>query len=178
VQVANGQARCTGLAMCNAKGEACSHFRQGERAQLYYEFELTEPIGVPICGIVIKNDRGIIVHGKNSWQFDTEVPTSLGQGSKIVCQQQIQLELAPGEYVFEIGLASVTLTEWENRQRISHEEMSSLYISICQVPNVGVFSVGIGQKNGVSVLTHHGVANLPGALEIAVQARNDSNDHH
>lgn len=166
-QIGNGQARCTGVALCNASGEPCNVFRQGQSALFYYEFELSEAIGVPICGIVISNERGVIVHGKSSWQYDDNVLTSFGLGSKVLCRQEVVLELAQGKYVFEVGLASASITDWENRGHISHDESSSHIIRICHLANVGFFSVGLAVKNGVSVLTHHGVANLPGTLKIA-----------
>jgi lipopolysaccharide transport system ATP-binding protein len=169
-QVSNGQARCTGVALCNANGEPCNVFRQGDTALFYYEFELTEDIGVPICGIVISNDRGVIVHGKNSWQCDNDVPASVGPGSKVVCQQTVGLELGPGAYVFEVGLVSVLPTDWEKRECISHEAMSSSRIRVCHVPGIGSFWVGLAVENGISVLTHHGIANLPGKLKIATLA--------
>jgi lipopolysaccharide transport system ATP-binding protein len=74
--------------------------------------------------------------------------------------------LGPGEYVFEVGLASVAMKMWQNREHISHEEMSSNHIRICHIANVGSFSIRLAEKNGISVLTHHGIANLPGKLKI------------
>lgn len=167
-QIGTGQARCTGVAICNARGEPCNVFRQGDTASFYYEFELNEAIDVPICGIVISNQRGIIVHGKNSWQYDGDVEPSMGRGSKVVCQQNVVLDLAQGEYVFEVGLASVSTIDWGNRERISHEETASCFVRICHLPNIGSFSVGLAVDDGVPVLTHHGVANLPGTMKIAV----------
>jgi lipopolysaccharide transport system ATP-binding protein len=166
-QIGTGQARCTGVALCNASGEPCNVFRQGESAFFYYEFELSEAIGVPICGIVISDERGVIVYGKNSWQYDEDVQTSFGLGSRVVCQQEVVLNLAQGRYVIEVGLASVPMVDWANRANISHEATLSCIHRICHLANVGLFSVGLAVKNGVSVLTHHGVANLPGTLKIA-----------
>lgn len=166
-QVSNGQAKCTGVALCNVAGQPSNNFRQGDTAVFYFEFELNDNIGVPICGIIIKNERGVIVHGKNSWQYEGGAPHSLGPGSRILCRQEVKLDLGPGEYVFETGLTWVTTQQWNDRLSISHEEMSALYISACEVPNVGVFSIGLAMKNGVAILTHHGVADLPGTMEIA-----------
>ena len=163
-QVSNGQARCIGVALCNEAGQPCSSFHQGDLAVFYYEFELTENIGVPICGVLITNDRGVIVHGKNAWQYDNDVPLGLGAGSRVVCRQEIALQLGPGEYTFEIGLAAVAQSEWERRQFISHEEWASRYSTVCVVTNAGQLSVGFAMKNGIPVLTHHGVADLPGTL--------------
>lgn len=163
-QVSTGQARCIGVALCDETGQPCSSFRQGDLAVFYYEFEILEDIGVPICGAVISNDRGVIVHGKNAWQYENDISVSSSAGNRVVCQQEVVLQLAPGEYTFEIGLASVTPSEWEDRNSISHNEWASRYATVCVVTNVGQLSVGLAIKNGIAVLTHHGVADLPGSL--------------
>jgi len=164
MQIGNGQASCVGVALCNADGEPCNAFRQGDIAVFHYEFDLHEDIGTPICGIVISNERGIIVHGKNSWQ-DADVPLlHTRPGSRLTCKQEIQLDLSPGEYTFEIGLAATTAADWENRENISHDEFTVLHTRICHLPNIGQFSVGLAMKNGCAILMHHGVANLPGKI--------------
>jgi len=164
--VSNGQARCTGVALCNDQGQACRVFRQGDRAHFHVEYELAAYIGVPVCGIVISNERGVIVHGKNSWQYDTEVPASLGPGSKVICRQEIRLDLGPGEYLFEVGLASVSPQVWRDRALASNEAMIAATVRICHIANVASFSVGLALRNGVAVLTHHGLADLPGRISI------------
>ena len=169
-QISNGQARCIGVALCNEAGQPCNSFRQGDLAVFYSEFEVAEAIGVPICGIVISNERGVIVYGKNSWQFENAVPETLGAGSKVLCRQEIKLDIGPGEYLFEIGLASVSRKTWANREHISHEEMSVRCFRNCHIADVSSFSVGLALKNGIPILTHHGIANLPGNMLITVDA--------
>ena len=166
LQISNGQARCVSVALCNEAGHPCNNFRQGERAVFYYEFELIEDIEVPICGILITNERGVIVHGKNSLQYPEDVPSSQGAGSRVICQQEIMLDIIPGEYIFQVGLAWVRASDRSNRENISHDALDSRVIRVCHVPQVGSFSVGLGLKHGVNFLTHHGVANLPGGLKI------------
>ena len=168
VQVTKGSVRCTGVALFNEAGEPCNYFHQGE-AIFYYEFELNEAIEIPICGIVIQNDRGILVHGKNSCQYDMEVPLVKSAKSKIYCKQEIVLDLGLGDYTFEVGLATLSQSDWENRHHIPFEEASSKYLRLCHVPNVAFFSVGLAQKNGISILSHHGLANLAGNLRIEVE---------
>ncbi len=167
-QISNGQARCTKVALCNVNGDPCNLFRQGDIAVFYYEFELNEHIGVPVCGVVISNDRGTIVHGKNSWQFDDEVAASADAGSRVACRQEVKLDLAPGEYVLEVGLAAVSETVWKNRAAISHEQMSGNHLRICHISKVCSFSIGFATVKGVAILTHHGIANLPGTLAMSI----------
>jgi lipopolysaccharide transport system ATP-binding protein len=166
-QVSDGSARCVGVALCNAAGEPCNSFRQGDVATFFYEFELTEHLGVPICGIVLSNDRGVIVHGKNSWQFENDVPATLGAGSRVTCRQEIKLDLGLGEYTFEVGIASVSAKTWLDRNTISHAETDTLLMRHCHVPDAGAFSVTFALTNGISTLSHHGIADLPSNMVIS-----------
>lgn len=161
-QVSYGRALCTRFALCNMYGEPCNIFRQGDKAVFYYEFELSQNIGVPVCGLVLFNDRGIIVYGKNTWQSDNDVPVCLGANSKVICRHEVFLNLAPGEYSFEFGLVSVSELDWENRKYISHEQFDFIYVRECEVTNLGPLSIGFACRNNTYVLTHHGVADLPG----------------
>jgi lipopolysaccharide transport system ATP-binding protein len=169
-EVSDGTARCVGVALCNEAGDPCNSFHQGDLAVFYYEFELLEDIGVPICGMVIKSERGVIVHGKNSWQFQNDVPQGLVAGSRILCRHDIRLDIGLGEYVFEVGLASISNESWNDRKNISHDEMTARNVRHCHLPDAGSFSVGLAIKDGVAALTHHGAANLPGNLTITAQA--------
>jgi lipopolysaccharide transport system ATP-binding protein len=129
---------------------------------------VNEPIGVPICGVVVSNDRGIIVHGKNSWQYDDDVPRLTTSAVRLVCHQEIMLSLGPGEYTYEVGLAAVSVKDWTHRQSISHEEFSLRHERLCHVSNAGSFSVGMALRGHVAVLTHHGVADLPGKIRMDI----------
>lgn len=163
-QVSNNQAICTGFAVLNVDMQPCNTFRQGDKAIFYYEFAIKEFIEVPICGVVIKNDRGLIVHGKNAWQICEQMSNTLEVDSQLICEQEVTLDLQPGEYSFELGLVSVSEELWRQRANISHREMTSKRIRICYIANAGVFAVGLKLLKGVEVLTHHGLANLPGKI--------------
>lgn len=168
-QISNGQARCVGVALLNEGGQACNSFRQGDRAVFYYEFELADDIGVPICGITLTSERGVIVHGKNSLQFHEDVSGSCGAGDRVVCRQEIKLDLAPGEYVFQVGLAWLSEQDWANRRNLPHDEQEARIFRVCHLPRLGSFSVGYASYNGVNFLTHHGVANLPGRAQVVTK---------
>jgi len=165
-QASNGAGHCTGVALCDAAGRASRSFRQGETAHFTYEFELAAPIGVPICGLVISNDKGVIVHGKNSWQFPDPVPQSGGAGTRIVCHHEITLSIAPGEYVFEIGLTSIAPEQWRDRDAIAQDAFAASHVRICHVANAGRFTVGLALRGAIPVLLHHGVADLPGHMRV------------
>ena len=62
------------------------------------------------------------------------------------------------------------MQDWRNRKRISHDESASAITRVCHVPNLGPFPIGLAIRDGVPVLTHHGVAALPGKLTVVTQA--------
>jgi len=169
-QVSNGWARCLGVALCDGDREPRGVFQQGERATFFYEFELLQDIEVPIGGIVIQNDKGVIVHGKSTLEYGTEVPGSILRGSRIRFRQDVSLELAIGEYTFEVGLATISRDDFDRRGVLGYQQLSKKWARICHTPNVGQFAV-VFRKNGYPVqLLHHGVANLPGSCQVTVQS--------
>ena len=176
-QIGNGGARCISLTVCNAEHQESHSYRQGDTAHFFYEFELlTAMEGVPVVGLLIKNERGVIVHGKNSWQFGCPVPAPLKKGDRILCRQALELAIGPGEYVYEVGLSMVPATLWDQRERVSHEEMSASESRICHVSDAGMLSVALSQVLGVPRLTHHGVANLQGSLQVGQRRFSNEED--
>jgi lipopolysaccharide transport system ATP-binding protein len=169
-QVSNGWARCTGIAICDCDGEPARTFQQGQTAIFCYEFELLQDIEVPIGGIVIQNDKGVIVHGKNTLQHDSDVPLWAARGSRLRFCQEIVLEVATGEYTFEVGLATIGRYAYERRERSSQQELRERTVRICHMPSVGRFAVVLRRAGPATRLLHHGVANLPGSCRVTIAA--------
>lgn len=161
-EVSNGWARCTGVALCNNKGEPCRVFQQGEQASFFYEFEILQDIEVPIGGLVIKNDKSIIVHGKSTLEYGSEVPDRVVRGSRLRFRQDIFLEIAVGEYTFLIGLATINKFNFKYRSSFSYSEIESKIIRICHLPTAGSFAIVFPIKRKPIQLLHHGLCNLHG----------------
>ncbi len=174
-QVSNGWARCTSVAVCDGQGQPCSAFQQGETASFFYEFELLQDIEVPIGGLVIQSDKGVITHGKSTLEYDTEVPNLVVQGSRLRFQQDIALEIMIGAYSFEVGLATISLYDYVNRAHYTHSQLRSKIVRMCHLPAAGQFTVTL-RRNGTPVqLLHHGVANLPGECRVTLKLSNTAN---
>lgn len=165
-QISNGWATCTGVAICDSQGNPCQAFYQGQTASFFYEFVLTHDIEVPTVGIVIQNDKGINVHGKNSTEYGSSVPMMVQKGEILRIRQDIALELAFGDYTFELGLTMLRHEDYEKRQVYHYEELLGAYIRLCHLPNVATFSVLPRIQAQPVQLLHHGIANLPGQCEL------------
>ena len=167
-QVSNSWARCTGVALCNSQGEPCHVFQQGETASFFYEFELLQDIEVPIGGIVIQNDKGVIVHGRNTLEYDAAVPIWVSQSKRLRFRQDIALEVAVSEYTFEVGLATLSHSDYEARGLYTHAVLYDKILRLCHLPAVGQFAVTFRHRGTPVQLLHHGVANLPGQCHVMV----------
>jgi homopolymeric O-antigen transport system ATP-binding protein len=168
-QVSNGWARCLGVALCNTRDEPCAVFEQGETARFFYEFELLKDIDVPIGGIVLQNDKGVIVHGKSTLEYGSEAPSSVRHGSRLLFRQDIGLELGIGDYTFEVGIATISPAVYERRHLCTWAELSSAVERICHLPGVGQLAVIFRMSAGPVQLMHHGVANLPGNCHLFIR---------
>jgi lipopolysaccharide transport system ATP-binding protein len=165
-QVSNEWATCTALALCDNAGRPAGSFEQGATVSVFTEYELLRDIEIPVVGAVIQNDKGVIVHGKNSLQFRTEVPCGLKAGNRVRFRQDIKLEIAPGEYTYEVGIAAVSNEDYQKLDVISHVDMHHRTLRLCHLPAAGHFAVTYNQQHGSAQLLHYGVANLPGDCRV------------
>jgi lipopolysaccharide transport system ATP-binding protein len=168
-QVSNGGARCLGVALCDETGEARRVFEQGQTAVFLSEFEVLAPMEVPICGIVLHNARGIIVHGKSTLEYGTPVPQGLEPGDRIRFRQTIALEVGLGEYTFEVGISDIPRVAYAERASLPHELLAADIVRVCDLPGLGPFVVTYRSRGQPVQLLHHGTANLPGTCETTLQ---------
>jgi lipopolysaccharide transport system ATP-binding protein len=171
-QVSNGWGRCVSVAVTDQYGRPSTTFQQGETAFFYYEFEVQRDIEVPAGGIQIQNDHGLIVHGKTTLEYGTEVPVGVKAGSRVRFTHQITLSIAPGEYTFEVGFAALQWIDYNKRSVYNHDELYSRITRICTVSGVGPIAVVFRKHASPVQLLHHGIADLPGVCQVQLVERN------
>jgi lipopolysaccharide transport system ATP-binding protein len=147
--------------LLDTTGEARQTFKQADRVTFFYEFQLKNNIGVPLCAITIVNEKGVIVYCKSSWQTSENFPVKYENQTFVSCSQEVKLDIAPGEYIFHVGLSCASEHAWKNRQLISIYEEANYLKRVCTIQEAGSFSVGLGMRDGIPFVTHHGLVNLP-----------------
>lgn len=167
-QVSNGWARCTGVALCDEYGQPCRVFEQGKVADFYCEFELLKEIEVPHGGIEIQNDKSIIVHGKSTIEYGTELPNNIFIGERIRFHHRISLEIQIGEYTFGVGFGALKYSDYLSRYNMTFTDLDSRLARVCLLPKVGAFTVILRKITNGPQLLHHGIANLPGECQVSV----------
>jgi lipopolysaccharide transport system ATP-binding protein len=170
-QISTGQAYCSGVAVCDVSGHPRLSFSCGDTAVFFYEFTIQEALDAPIGGIVMQNDRGILVHGKNTLQYAVSLPRTLTAGTRLRFRQEITLDLQQGEYTFEVGLAVIPWEDYLHRRNFSPEELGMRFTRICHVPDIGPLNIALRQENGVPYILHHGIADLDGIMDVYVMGQ-------
>jgi lipopolysaccharide transport system ATP-binding protein len=167
-QVSNGWARCTSVAICNEHDEPCHVFEQGQMAHFFYEFKVLKDIEVPVGGVRITSDKGIIIHGKTTLEYGTQSPLKVLAGSIVRFRQNIFLEIATGEYTFEVGFSTIRQDIFKDKANLPFKDLYSNLIRVCSLNGVAPFTVIFRKQFSPTQLLHHGLANLPGNCKVFV----------
>ena len=105
-------ATCLGVALCDESGRPTGLFEIGQNAVFYAEFVLNEDIEVPIAGVEIINERHLVVHGKNSMQYQVAAPGGVRRGGRVRVRHRIRLDIAEGRYSFGLGLSTMSVSDY------------------------------------------------------------------
>ena len=167
-QASTGWARCTGVALCDEEGRPSQTFAQGRTATFFYEFELLRDMEVPIGGMNIYNSRAVLVHGRNTLQYDCQVPLSVARGERIRFRHDVRLGLGPDEYTLEVGLATIGREPFERRDLYSEEILHSHIVRVCHLATAARFTVVLARDDARARTTrYYGVTELPGDCQVA-----------
>ncbi len=165
----NGFATLTDVAVCDASGQPCRAFEQGETVSLFCRYVVSRDIAVAVAGVELINDKRVIVFGKNTLQFDCEHPLATPAGTVVRVRFDLTLALAPGEYTFNLGFSTISREDYERRSSLSHQELESRATVISILTRAGDFMVTFRSRDTTPVqLTHHGLANLPGQASLVL----------
>ncbi len=160
-------ARFIRAAVCDQHDQPCQVFRQGETAVFYYEFMVEQAIGAPIGSLEISNAYNLLLHSKTSLQHQIEVPAGAPGGSRVRVRQVVQMNLAPGDYVFSLGLLTLHPDLYANLANLSQQDLNEKTIWLNRVEQAGALVVTPGLGLGMAVL-HGGLCDLPGECQIEV----------
>ncbi len=172
-QVSNGQARCTRVGLVDGEERALAVLQQGARVAFCCEFEALDELEVPVGGIMIHNERGVAVHGKHTLQYDCPVPLSVPRGTRLRFRHEIELQLSPQDYTFEVTLSSLRRADFERRASFPHVDLYARIEQVCVLTRAGAFTVALRPVGTRPIqILHHGAANLPGTCQVqALPAR-------
>jgi lipopolysaccharide transport system ATP-binding protein len=163
----NDHARLTHLLVCDAQGNPCQVFKQGETAFFYFAYQTKENMGVPIAGINLLTVKNLLVHSKNSLQFQIDHPLQLKKGETVHYKQLVKLDVAPGNYIFNLNLTTMHALDFAQREGLSKIDFKEKLIPVMGVKSAGVIQV-IRSARNLAFELHGGICNLDGDMAIQV----------
>ena len=165
-EVSTGKVKLLCAGSFDKNGYAKVSFEQGEVCFFYYEIQLLETINLPLVGLVFTNQKGIIVHGKDSIQMKTEIPDQVISGTILKCLQRVKLDLEVGEYTVEIGAATMLRSDYDMRMYVSQEEINSNMERLTNILNAGRIAVSERKIGAPAKILFHGCCDLQGDISI------------
>ena len=164
-QISDGKVRCLRVALCDSEGQPARRFTYGQTAHLFFEFDVTEDIGVPAGGAELTTPDGVVVHGKAAYQFRPENLKPVPTGTRLRFHQAFELRLQPGRYHVNLGLASAQPEAYRDylNGAITYAEFAAQVSDHCRLPEALEFDVVLGPEGW---LPHHGLVDLPGSLVV------------
>ena len=168
-QFNSDHAVCLRVALVDNENAPRRIFRAGETAVFVHEYQVFRDIEVPYAGLVIHSEKRVIVHGRNTLQTGTKAPLSVKAGSVLRFRQMVKLDVAPGDYTFEVGLATIDRNTFLNLDLMSPAEIEERRTRLVQVPSVGAFQVIWPASVGPLSLPYYGLVNLEGRADIYVK---------
>ncbi len=171
-QVSNGWARCVRVALCDASGAACTVFEQGATATFFFEFEALQDLEMPSGGIGIQDRTGQTVHAKHSIQYDVKSPAFVRRGSYLRYRQDIQLNLACGQFTYHVGFFQMP-ADLVASGGGSDEAFLKSCTRILETERMGPFTVVLRRSFKGFQLTHWGIADLPGTSACQIIPQKD-----
>jgi hypothetical protein len=144
-QLTDGQARCTGVAVCDEDGRAARTFQPGQRAHFFYEFEVLKEIGVPMAALECQDEGGRVfqvVSPNHQFGIDARERMILGSvlpGTWLYYHHIIHLKVGSGKYFFTVRL-SLPDAGNPNHPNIG-EQGNHLVHEYCRAIHAGSFTV-------------------------------------
>jgi len=171
-QTLGGQLACfRTLNICDAFGKKCRVFEMGDSVIIYTEVEALATLRMPCVGVVITNSMNINVYGKQSVQAKSKAPAAVTKGTHIRIRHEIKLNLAPGEYTFDLGVSDIDHADYLQADKLRHAELVQKYRRCCQLQRAGAFQI-IPKRHGME-MPFLGICDLPASHELSIVDKSD-----
>ncbi|NGZ08149.1 MAG: ABC transporter ATP-binding protein [Nitrospira sp. LK70] len=175
-QVGTASVRARRLLITGRDDKPRRVFQQGEWVKVHVDFSIDEFLSVPVAGVQLINAKGVLVHGRNSLQFESAPPFGAHAGTRLHCIHEIKLDVDVGEYTLETGLADLPHELFKRRHVYSPLDIAPQLRLLCHVIGMAAISVIYRHEGSPCLFSHYGVADLPSQQQITLLSPVDT--HH
>lgn len=164
----------THLAVCDEQGQPRRVFKQGEKVCFYFAFQARETMGAPVSGLNFMTVQNLLIHSKNSLQHNATVPLKIQPGGRIRFKQVVKLDVAPGQYIFNLSLSTLHPEDYTQLDTFSQEEFREKLVPVIRVKPAGVIEV-LPQNGNRARGIHGGLCNLAGEMNFQFLNKDQGN---
>ncbi|TYL85913.1 ABC transporter ATP-binding protein [Bradyrhizobium cytisi] len=161
-------ARAVKALIADREGKARRVFQQGEWLRIYIEFLVDQPVEVPLVGVQLINAKSVLVHGRNSLQFEAPPPAIHHAGTTLRCVHDMKLDIDVGEYTVESGIAELPKALFSRRQACAPSEIAPHIQLLSHVSRLAAISVIHRHQGDPCLFSHYGVADLPSEQQLSL----------
>lgn len=144
------------------------HFQQGDWARIRVAFKVNRRVERAVLGIVIKNERNVPVHGKNSLNVEDAAAAGVESGRTLELVYDVKLDLDCGEYTLGFALADIDEGVYERRSRLTPSELHTAVKTLRFLNNATQISIRARAVGHPCTFSHYGIADLPSKMEAIV----------
>ncbi len=155
-----------GVVIYDKDGSRCNSFSMGDEAWFYYEFEVLRDILTPFAGVAIYDRKGILVHGKTTYQHGIQPRRTVGKNATIRVIQSIKLPLSPDTYTFELWLSMMEPETHEQLQHLKAEQIQAGVTKLMHISRAGSIIITPNPNN--IAINNFGIVDLPGSGDLTI----------
>lgn len=170
-QIGTMNAQILGIGLFDSDGNLSNYFVQGEEAHFVAAVKFHKDIEVPIASVIIKDEHNKILHGKDITQYDINLPVLIKKGRILYVHQIIKMDIAQGEYTYEVGIGNLKRVAYEKRALLEQEEIDLNMERLCAKGEAGCFSVFHKKIGAPTRMAFHGCCDLQGGAEVSFETR-------
>lgn len=164
--VSLNKVRCLKFGIATEDNKAAKVIKQGEKIIFSVEFEVLQDLDVPFFGVSLFDRYGTLIHGKLTLFEHSKNMKPCKVGDIIRAKLIFKLELAEGEYSYEIGIGTLKEEYCKNVDNFSQQEITKLVERTYLAANVS--TIVICESDREKKVNFQGICNLPSWTEISI----------
>ncbi|MFC5354279.1 ABC transporter ATP-binding protein [Azospirillum himalayense] len=149
------------LFITDLEGHPTRVFHQGDWVRIHASFLVHAPVKRAILGIAIRNEKNILVHGKNGLNVREDSPTDVQPGTRLELVYDVKLDVGMGEYTLDLALAEIDDLVFARRGELPPEDLAPHVIMLRVINGTGAISVITQRRGNGATFSHYGLADLP-----------------
>ncbi len=157
------------VAVCDADNKSKLSFETGDTINFYYEILFKKVVEIPVGAITIINHSNIIIHGKDTLQYENDIKfdnVKTLDKKTVRFKQSFTLNFAEGMYTFSIGIGKISFNNYDFIGDLNFSLRENMLKGITSISNVGSFE--IKAKTSGKKFTFHGLVDVPGSYELLI----------